>query len=592
VLYFGIIAGVYVVGRLVFLPRGSRRMVAVTLLSLLIVGAGISAVQWIAGWGVVEESARKHLPWSIASSYSLPVENLLTLLTPGVFGGTGQQAYWGRWYLWEVMAFVGVIPLLLAVYGAITGPRRRRLLALALVVLSMLLALGAQTPLYGLLYDFVPTMDGFRGPSKFLAPALLWICVLAVAGAHQLFTSDARRRGPVLTLSVFVVILIISAIAIYSSAVAGPGHTWDQILTHLHWNFLRFMGAPDASTIRQFGVAAARWLLWPIVGCGAGLVLLLVPRRFAPVLGACLVGIEMILFAVQYRPTFSMNQIYSDENVISKDMLALPADARLFYVNQSVMFRLREQTVFGNDAMLLRRYVDLAGALEGVDRTDDPTRLAFTAAVWPLRLLRFAAVVNQDQNGDLVLYRVPWQPLSHALLMPSWQAMTDRVHQGQALRDPTFRMERVALVDTAPAFPTSAAATPGPASELAAHVEIKDISTDALEIRATTPARCILLITDNYASGWRATPLEPGPQKNYDVMPADVAFRAIPLLPGTHHILLEYRPVAFEVGKWISAGATFLWLLGLGAWDKWRRRWGADSCSAELSTPGRNVGRL
>ena len=39
--------------------------------------------------------------------FSLPPENLLTLLLPGLFGNGVSCAYWGRFNLWETCAFVG-----------------------------------------------------------------------------------------------------------------------------------------------------------------------------------------------------------------------------------------------------------------------------------------------------------------------------------------------------------------------------------------------------------------------------------------------------------------------------------------------------
>ncbi len=42
------------------------------------------------------------------------------------------------------------------------------------------------------------------------------------------------------------------------------------------------------------------------------------------------------------------------------------------------------------------------------------------------------------------------------------------------------------------------------------------------------------------------------------VMPADYVLRAIPLQAGDHRIRLEYRPIAFVIGKWTSLVA---WLM-------------------------------
>ena len=59
-------------------------------------------------------------------------------------------------------------------------------------------------------------------------------------------------------------------------------------------------------------------------------------------------------------------------------------------------------------------------------------------------------------------------------------------------------------------------------------------------------------MTDAFAEGWQVRPLEQGPQAAYQVLPADYTIRGIPLAAGHHHLMLEYRPFAYEMGKWIS----------------------------------------
>ncbi len=67
------------------------------------------------------------------------------------------------------------------------------------------------------------------------------------------------------------------------------------------------------------------------------------------------------------------------------------------------------------------------------------------------------------------------------------------------------------------------------------------------------------MVTDSYSKYWHATPIEPGPQTSYAVMPADYTLRAIPLAAGRHHIMLEYAPIGYKIGKWISIVSTLAW---------------------------------
>jgi uncharacterized membrane protein YfhO len=83
-------------------------------------------------------------------------------------------------------------------------------------------------------------------------------------------------------------------------------------------------------------------------------------------------------------------------------------------------------------------------------------------------------------------------------------------------------------------------------------VEILKQTTDTIELVADVNANALLLITNSYSKGWRAKSLGPSSQEEYAVMPADWALQAIPLMPGKHHLLIEYKPRAFVVGKWLS----------------------------------------
>lgn len=97
-------------------------------------------------------------------------------------------------------------------------------------------------------------------------------------------------------------------------------------------------------------------------------------------------------------------------------------------------------------------------------------------------------------------------------------------------------------------------------------VQFNDLDTDRIEITADLPSAQILLVTDAFATGWRATALDSSaPQAKYNVLSADHAFRAIPLAAGHHHLLLEYAPAAFAWGRGITCLALLGWV-GAAAW--------------------------
>jgi uncharacterized membrane protein YfhO len=89
-------------------------------------------------------------------------------------------------------------------------------------------------------------------------------------------------------------------------------------------------------------------------------------------------------------------------------------------------------------------------------------------------------------------------------------------------------------------------------------------------LEADVRAPAILLITDNYTRGWHVRSLGPAPQQEYQILPGNFTQIAIPVAVGHHHLLLEYMPTAFRVGRAVSIAAVLAFLalcgIGLGTW--------------------------
>jgi uncharacterized membrane protein YfhO len=99
---------------------------------------------------------------------------------------------------------------------------------------------------------------------------------------------------------------------------------------------------------------------------------------------------------------------------------------------------------------------------------------------------------------------------------------------------------------------------------------LKNHTSDWLELTVETEKPQILLVTDSFATGWKALAYSDSVQKTYQVLPGDVFARAIPLAAGNHHFDLVYDPPGFTLGKWISLVSLPLYLLAWGWWI-WRK---------------------
>ena len=163
--------------------------------------AGLSAVQALPAAEVSRESFRRSAEISWAANFSLPPLNLITFVLPEALGDSVRSLYWGQYYFWEMCAYLGIAPLLLALAGVLVRRDRLALRFLVLALAAVALALGAYTPLFPFLHRFLPGFGLFRGSAKLLFFAAFAVSVLSAAGAEAL-RSPRGKKAVLLSLTV------------------------------------------------------------------------------------------------------------------------------------------------------------------------------------------------------------------------------------------------------------------------------------------------------------------------------------------------------------------------------------------------------
>ncbi|HID84583.1 MAG TPA: hypothetical protein EYP54_05705, partial [Anaerolineales bacterium] len=171
-------------------PKGRIRAWTYVL-GALILGVSLAAVQFLPTLEFALNSQRKGgTGWDFAMTYSLWPWKLLALLMPDFFGSPAQGNYWGYANYWEDCGYIGVLPLILALTAFYRLSRRTpaqfaptgRFLALTVPV-SLLLALGKNTPVYPFIFRYVPGFDLFQAPARFL---YLYTFAMAILGGMGL----------------------------------------------------------------------------------------------------------------------------------------------------------------------------------------------------------------------------------------------------------------------------------------------------------------------------------------------------------------------------------------------------------------------
>jgi uncharacterized membrane protein YfhO len=70
---------------------------------------------------------------------------------------------------------------------------------------------------------------------------------------------------------------------------------------------------------------------------------------------------------------------------------------------------------------------------------------------------------------------------------------------------------------------------------------------NAIDIRVHTPTNRVLLITDTYDPGWKAT-VDGEP---VEIIPANLAFRAVAVPAGEHLVRLHFTHGGLRTGRWL-----------------------------------------
>ncbi len=566
--YSAVIVGFFALYRLVprRAPGGGRRirrsLLAVGGLLLAAVwGVALAAIQLLPTAELAAHSQRAGNLTDLTFAYELSFWpwRFITLLAPDFFGNPARGEYWAFGTYWEEAAFVGVLPLMLAALALAAWWRRRKQGAggplsvvpflVLLCLVSILLALGNQTPLYPLFFRYVPGFGLFQAPARLIIGYALGIALLAGIGA------DAARLTP-RTRTVLRVVLI-----------AGIGIGFAAVAARLALPAVR---ASFANSLIRLGLSLA-------VASG---VLLLRGRRFRgrqwEGLVIAVIVADLLLFgwglapgadpAVYTAPvatagfleTQPPGRVHIDEAYaldVYDEYVSLAAfgssdPARLQGLRESLFPNLNSPHHLPGssnyDPLTIGAYDDLYSLLQGTpDGPPDPE------ASLPLLNLFGARYLVSDRELDLpLLYdKGPYiyandDALPAAFVVHQARVVEDAGRRLEILQDPGFD-PRAEVILSRPISSTPVSGSGEHSDDLQS---VQRQGQDWVSVDATMTRPGYLVLTDTHYPGWRAT-VDGQPA---EILEANHAFRAVQLDRGEHTVLFEYESLSFRLGAWIT----------------------------------------
>jgi len=147
------------------------------------------------------------------------------------------------------------------------------------------------------------------------------------------------------------------------------------------------------------------------------------------------------------------------------------------------------------------------------------------------RIAYFSDTVAVWQNLDV---------MPRAFIVHSAQIADDHTALAR-LAEPAFPADRLVLLAEGNPLATNTASARD-------SVEIVDYQAERVQLLVITEQPGYLVLADSWYPGWNAT-LD---GRATPIYRANVLFRAVPLEPGTHTVVFEYRPGSFVIGATIS----------------------------------------
>lgn len=170
--------------------HGIKKLIQYISLNIIIfaIAFGIAAIQVLPTAEFTQLSTRSsRISFQNARTISFYFQHLITYIFPYFFGKdpivAGTTTYWGKGSFWELFIYIGILPLcfLFASFSRIRNDKRVMPFAL-LFVISLLLALGKNSPIFFLAYHAILPFQYFSNPCRFIFILSFTSAVLAGLG--------------------------------------------------------------------------------------------------------------------------------------------------------------------------------------------------------------------------------------------------------------------------------------------------------------------------------------------------------------------------------------------------------------------------
>jgi hypothetical protein len=547
------------------------------------------------------------LDYDYATSWSFAPGEMLTWLVPswygfgqvdykGLFSNNQEMSanfYWGPQPFTHAPQYMGLIVLILAVFGCVKNRKDPFVQFLGImIVFSLLIAFGRELPfLYDLMYRYFPFFNKFRIPSMILVIIQIFVPILAAYGIASFVRERNQLRGAELQKRK-------KSILVWGGALVGvfvllsltfesllPRQALQNVLAPIAQQNLprdrvveQFMRQVPAQYISEASSTLTKMatndmyiaIVLLIVTFGALYIFIQNQMKYTTFIVVLTLVMGFDLWRIDVKPMEPHDKSVRQQAFATPEYVKyLQRDTTLYRVLEfqngrppynNMLAYWRIQSAYGYQGAKMRAYQDM----------DDVIGMG-NPMLWGLMNVKYIITNTPDSSAaiGLVYNGRDMKVYGNRFLLPraffvNRYEVADGLTILNKIKDMAFNPRDVMYFMEDPKISVEPA-NPAAVADIV-HYGIQD-----LEMNVRTGGNNLLFLSEAYYPvGWKAF-LD---GKEIPIYRADYLFRAVVVPAGQHKLVMKFEPKGFYLGKNLSLAANILVLGGLGffGFDYWRKK--------------------
>jgi hypothetical protein len=496
-------------------------------LTIVLLGVLVASAQLLPTLEFIQRSLRADLSYQAVSA-GLPLNELISIIYPGYFGGSPE--------------YVGIVTMVLIVFALVLGrPRSDIFFWAGTGLVSLLLAFGGNTFLYPLAYLLAPGFEAVRQQERAFLVYSFSAAVLAGYGAIALMgplSRITRRKYVQLEKNIRVVTLvffILTGTYIFGSAMSTARgddvNLFVGVLRHHLFGLLFLGGMVVLLALRGQRLFWRRW----------GMVLLVIWLAFN-------------LFTVNWRFNLEKREIepFVSGGVVEFLQYNLPSDGQTLAQGRIVSGGFLPG---GNSAAAVYNLQDLTGNTPlQLAQVDNFFRQMPAWRMWQLLNVRYI-VDNRDISSkglslvfaedDLNIFEMG-DPFPRAWFVSEVEVIPENDQALLRLASDTFDLRQTAVVADPLAEDLSDAG--------ASTITITELSPTYLKANVDASSSHLLVFSQIFYPGWQVK-IDDRPA---ELMQVNAVLQGVVVPVGQHGVELSFEPNSFWWGSAISFGGIII----------------------------------